>query len=117
MNPIRADILLGSSLLWETEQKDQQEEEVCFHDIILLMNKQHTQSNTPTSNVELCNIQVQKKRRIKFPVLLPSEKSCSLLFFFLERKEKVICFFCHEKEKETCHTNFSDFSFLGRIKE
>ena len=34
--------MLGRSLLWETEQKDQQEEEVCF--------------NTLTSNVQRCSI-------------------------------------------------------------
>ena len=49
--PRRADILLGSSLLCETEQKDQQEEAVYFHDVIRMTIKQHTQSNTLTSNV------------------------------------------------------------------
>ena len=94
MNQGRADISLGSSLLWETEQKDQQEKAICFHDVILMTSKQHTQSNTPTSNVQLCNIQVQKKKkRIKFPVLLLSKN-----FFFLERKGKAICSFSHEKE-------------------
>ena len=81
------DILLGSSLLWETEQKDQQEEEVCFHDIILLMNKQHTQSNTPTSNVEICNIQVQKKEESNF------------LFCFLQKKVVLYYFFSRKKGK------------------
>ena len=54
--PGRADISLGSSPLCETEQKDQQEEAVCFHDVILMSIKEHTQSNTLTSNVQLCNI-------------------------------------------------------------
>ena len=60
--PGKADILLGRSLLWGAEQKDQQEETICFHDVILVTVKQHTQSNTLTSNVSFaksilkCNI-------------------------------------------------------------
>ena len=46
--PRRADISLGNSLLCKTEQKDQQEKTVCFHDVILMTIKQHTQSNTLT---------------------------------------------------------------------
>ena len=56
--PGRAGFLFSSSLLWETEQKDHQEEEaIYFHDVILTTIKQHTQSNTLTSNIQLCNIQ------------------------------------------------------------
>ena len=40
--PWRADISLGSSLLCETEQKNQQKEAVCFHDVIHMTIKQHT---------------------------------------------------------------------------
>ena len=54
--PGRADVSLGRSLLCETEQKDQQEA-ICFHDVIPMTIKQHTQSNTLTSNVQLINIQ------------------------------------------------------------
>ena len=43
--PGRADISLGSSLLFETEQKDQQEEAICFHHVILMTIKQHTHTN------------------------------------------------------------------------
>ena len=90
--PRRAVISLGSSLLWETEQKDRQEEEVCFHDVILMTSKQHTQSNTPTSNVQLCKIQVQKKKKNKISSFASFQKKME------ERNRKAICFFCHEKE-------------------
>ena len=49
--PGRADISLGSSLLCETEQKDQQEEAI--HDVIFMTHQAtHKQSNTLTSNVQ-----------------------------------------------------------------
>ena len=55
--PGRTDISLGSSLVCDTEQKDQQEEAICFHDVILITIKQHTQSKTLASNVQhvTCN--------------------------------------------------------------
>ena len=40
--PGRADILLGSSLLWETEQSEEQndqQEVICFHDVIFMTSK------------------------------------------------------------------------------
>ena len=48
--PGRADISLGSSLLYETEQKDQQEEAICIHDHSYDHQATYTQSNTLTSS-------------------------------------------------------------------
>ena len=44
--PVRADFLFSSSLLWETEQKDQQEEAIYFHNATYTVQHTHEQCST-----------------------------------------------------------------------
>ena len=58
--PGRADFLFSSSLLWEAEQKDQQEEEAnYFHDVSLKSyDLQATYTASPTHSLAMFNLKL-----------------------------------------------------------